>query len=153
MQLITKNKQAFSDFEILDTYDAGIVLAWHEVKSIKNKQVNIKDAIVVLDNRELVLSNMDVPLYSKTNINTIHWSYKPKWKRKLLVTKKELSKIVAKTTKTWLTIIPVQVFITEKWFIKLTIGIGKLKRKIDKKESIKTKERAREMEREIKEYT
>lgn len=152
MQIITKNKHVFSDYEIFDTYDTGIVLAWHEVKSIKNKQVNIKDAIVILDEKELIISNMDVPLYSKTNINTIHWSYEPKWKRKLLITKKELSKIFAKTTKTWLSIIPLQVFTTDRGLIKITIGVGKLKRKVDKKETIKTRDRIREMEREIKEY-
>lgn len=152
MQIITKNKQAYSDYEIVEIYDTGIVLAWHEVKSIKNKQVNIKDALVILDDRTLVINNMDIPLYSKTNINTIHWSYSPKWRRKLLVTKKELAKIASKTIKTWLTIVPLQIVVTDRWLIKVTIGIGKLKRKVDKKEAIKTRDRIREMDREVKEY-
>ncbi len=151
MKLITKNKAAYSDYEITDTYDVGIVLQWHEVKSIKTSHVNIKDAIVVFAGKELIVNNMDVPLYGKTSIKLVPW-YQAKWPRTLLVTKTERAKIASKTTKTGLAIVPLELFIRGNGRITLKIGIGKLLRKIEKKSIIKERDIKREMDREIKRF-
>lgn len=151
MKLLTKNKAAYLDYDIVDTYDTGIVLQWHEVKSIKGNNINIKDAIVLLDGGELVINNMDVPLYEKANIRTVG-AYNAKGRRALLVTKLERTKIVAKTTKTGLAIVPLQVYIAKNGRIKLTIGIGKLRRKVEKKQIIKERDIKRDMDREIKQF-
>lgn len=149
MKIITKNKQAYSDYEILDTYETGIVLQWHEVKSLKNSHVNIKDAIVTISDKKLTINNMDIQLYEKANINMIK-KFDPKGKRTLLVNKKELAKIVAKTTKTGLAIVPLQVYLSQRGLVKVTIGIGKLKRKYEKREDIKKRDLERETKRDLK---
>jgi SsrA-binding protein len=151
MKIITKNKAAYSDYEILDTYSVGIVLLWHEVKSIKWSHVNIKDAIVMVVGREIVINNMDVPLYEKTT-SKVAGNYQPKWRRVLLANTLERAKIVSKTTKTWLAIVPLEVFISLNGRIKLKIGIGKLLRKVEKKQILKEKDIKREMDREMKAF-
>jgi SsrA-binding protein len=67
MQIITKNKRAYFDYEIDKEYEAGIILKGHEAKSIKTSHVNIQDAAIVIENRELWIYNMDIPLYEKTS--------------------------------------------------------------------------------------
>jgi len=151
MRVITKNKHVYSDYDIQQEYNAGIVLGWHEVKSIKTGHINIKDAIVKLDHdtKELYITNMDIPLYAKSNPESFPW-YEPKGRRKLLVSRKELAKIFAATTKTWLTIVPLEVFENRWRLIKVKIGIGKLRRKVEKKQVIKERDSARLAEKEIK---
>ena len=99
----------------------------------------------------MVINNMDVPLYEKANIRTVG-AYNAKGRRALLVTKAERTKIVAKTTKTGLAIVPLQVYIAKNGRIKLTIGIGKLRRKVEKKQIIKERDIKRDMDREIKQF-
>ena len=151
MRVITKNKFVHSDYEIQQEYDAGIVLKWFEVKAIKVDHVNISDAIVKLDHvtKELYITNMDIPLYSKTNPDSVP-GYEAKGKRTLLVTQKELAKISAATTKTGLVIVPIQVRENKYRLIKIKIGVGRLKRKVEKKQSIKEKDMARQADKEIK---
>ena len=151
MRVITKNKHVYSDYDIQQEFEAGIVLQWYEVKSVKTSNVNIKDAIVKIDfdSRELYITNMDIPLYAKTNPDSVPW-YDPKGRRKLLVNKKELAKIVAATTKTGLTIVPLEIFENRWRLIKVKIGIGKLRRKVEKKQLIKERDTARLAEKEIK---
>ncbi len=152
MKLITKNKAAYMEYEIMDTYDTGIVLLWHEVKSIKGGHINISDAIVGFDGTTMVVKNMDIPFYEKANLRTVWGNYNAKWPRGLLLTKLERTKIVAKTTKTWLAIVPLQVYIAKNGRIKVTIGVGKLRKKVEKKQVIKERDIKRDMDREIKAF-
>lgn len=151
MRSITKNKHVYSDYDIQQEYDAGIVLAWHEVKSIKTGHVNIKDAIVKIDydTKDLYITNMDIPLYAKADPERVVW-YEAKGRRALLVNKKELAKIAASTTKTGLTIVPLEVYENKGRLIKIKIGIGKLRRKVEKKQVLKERDTARLAEKEIK---
>ncbi len=151
MKLITKNKRAYFDYEFDKFFSFWIVLKWHEVKSIKSSQVNIKDSIIRLDNSELFIKNMDIPLYSKTSIALVPW-YESKQSRKLLVTKNELSKISWLLDKPWNELLPLEVFITKSWFIKIKWWIGKRKRKIEKKQIIKERDIKRQMDRDIKKF-
>ena len=149
MKLITKNRHVYHDYAVEKEFDVGIVLRWHEVKSIKGSHVNIKDAFIRIDNGELWILNMDIPLYEKTSPVLVP-GYQPKGKRKLLITKKELAKISAWTDKPGYMVIPLELFITKTWFIKLKIGVAKLMRKVEKKQILKEKDTKRQMDREMK---
>lgn len=149
MKVISKNRRAYSDYQIDKEYEVGIILKWHEVKSIKEGHVNIKDAFVRLEDKELWTLNMDVPLYEKTS-HILVPGYQAKWKRKLLITKKELAKVSSALDKSWTTIIPLEIYITKTGLIKLKIGIAKLMRKIEKKQVLKDRDTKLQMDREIK---
>lgn len=149
MKLITKNKKAYHDFEIMESIEAGIILKGHEVKAIKNGQINIKDAIIRMTDREALIINMDIPLYKKTSIRQIG-SYNPKWPRKLLITKGERTKYKTKTHKTWLVLIPLQVHQNKDHRIKLVIWLAKRLKKVMKKQRLKEQDIKRNMEKEIK---
>jgi len=149
MKIITKNKQAFHDYAIEKQYEAGLVLQWCEVKSIKTSHVNIKDSIVKLENKELWIVGMDVPLYKKTSYALVP-GYQPKGKRKILVNKKELAKISSALDVSGTILLPLELFITKHWRIKIKLGIARLMRKIEKKQILKEKDVKRQMDREIK---
>lgn len=149
MKILTKNKRAYFDYEFSKFYSAGIVLEWHEVKSIKTSNLNISDAIAHLVNKDLWLKNMDIPLYKKSSLSIIG-SYEPKRKRKLLLNKSEIGKIAGDLDKSGNVLIPLEVFLTKRGRIKIKLWIGKLKRKVEKKQIIKERDISRQMDREIR---
>lgn len=149
MKTISKNKHAYHDYQIDKDYEVWIILKWHEVKSIKTSHVNIKDSIIRLNNKELWIMNMDVPLYEKTS-HALVPGYEPKGKRKILITKKELAKISAALDKSWTVIIPLEIYINKRGLIKIKIWLGKLMRQIEKKQILKEKDIKKQMDREIK---
>ncbi|PID34918.1 MAG: SsrA-binding protein [candidate division SR1 bacterium] len=149
MKILTKNKRAYFDYEFSKFYTAGIVLAGHEVKSVKTSNLNIADAIAHIENKALWLKNMDIPLYTKASLGVIG-NYEPKQKRKLLLKKYEIGKIAGDLDKSGNVLIPLEVFLTKTGWIKIKLGIGKLKRKIEKKQLIKERDISRQMDREIR---
>lgn len=149
MKILTKNKRAYFDYEFSKFYSAGIVLQWHEVKSVKTSNLNISDAIAHLVGKELWLKNMDIPLYKKASIGVIG-TYDPKQKRKLLLKKSEIGKIAGDLDKSWNILLPLEVFLTKTGWIKIKLWIWKLKRKIEKKQIIKERDISRQMDREIR---
>ncbi len=149
MKLITKNKSAFHDYSIEKEYYAGLVLQWCEVKSIKTNHVNIKDSIIKLDAKELWIVWMDIPLYKKTSYNLVS-GYQQKWRRKLLLNKKELAKISAALDISWNILLPLELLVTDRGRIKLKFWIARLMRKIEKKQILKEKDIKKQMDREIK---
>lgn len=149
MKLITKNKYAYHDYSIEKEYEAWIVLKGHEVKSVKQSHINIKDAVARIDGWELWIYNVDIPLYEKTSHALVPW-YEPKGKRKLLVTKKELAKISAASDKSGMIVLPLEVFLDKHWRIKIKIGVWKLLRKVEKKQILKERDIKKQMDREIK---
>jgi SsrA-binding protein len=151
MKLISKNKIAYRDYQFEKDYEVGIILVWHEVKSIKMWQVNIRDAMVRIQNRELWIKNMDVALYSKTNPKAVP-DYKAKWDRKLLIKKNELAKVSALLDKPGNVLIPLTIYLNKKWLIKLKISIWKLMRKVEKKQVLKEKDIKKQMDRDIRNY-
>lgn len=149
MRIITKNKVAYFDYEILDSYDSGIILLGHEVKSCKTGKVNISDAIIFVKDNKLSISNMDIPLYEKTNPKTVP-HYQARAIRYLLLQKKELAKIVSATVKTGNRIIPLELRETSRGVLKLKIAIAKLKKKVEKKSVLKERDQIRDADRQIK---
>ncbi|GHW02572.1 SsrA-binding protein [candidate division SR1 bacterium] len=147
--MISKNKRAFFDYEIVAEWTVGIVLAGHEVKSIKSGHINLSDAIVVLQGGELWVVGLDIPLYTKTSPILVP-GYQPKRKRKLLITKRELAKLASRLDKPGITALALEIFIARGGFLKIKIGVGKLKRKIEKKQIIKERTIEKEMRQSIR---
>lgn len=136
------NKRAKFDYEINQIYEAGLVLAGHEVKSIKTGHISLKGAFVTLKNNrnkelpEVNLTNCHIPLYKHAGKLE---SYDPERSRKLLLKKSEIKQLIGKTKEKGLTLVPIEVY-NKGSLIKLKFGIGKGKRKIDKREDIKKRD-------------
>jgi SsrA-binding protein len=139
-----KNRSAFHDYYFETTYIAGMVLVGTEVKAIRNGKVSFNDAYCVFDKGELYVKNMHISEYAFGTTQR----HEPTQERKLLLHKKELKKLEAKTKEKGYTIIPLKIFFTEKNIAKLEIGLGKGKKVHDKRDSIKQ----REVERDIKRF-
>jgi len=147
---LADNKRAFFDYEILEKFQAGIVLIGQEVKSIRLGRINLAGSFVVAKgnqaNPEFYLIGANVPPYQPKNLVT---KYDNERSRKLLLTKREISYLIGKTSQKGLTLVALKVY-TVRDKIKLEFGIGKGKKKADKRETIKKRETRREIERELK---
>ena len=146
MKVLTENKKAYFDYQILEKFDAGLVLLGTEVKSIKLGRINLAGSYVVFKGEELYLIGAKIPPYQPKNAPP---DYEPERSRKLLLNKAEIKKLIGKTKQKGLTLIPLKVY-TKHAKIKLEFGIGRGKKKIDKRESIKKRETEREIQRELK---
>ena len=146
MKPIAENKKAYFDYEILETFEAGVVLLGHEVKSIKTGHISLRGAFVVVKNEELFLINANVPPYQPKNTPK---DYKPERSRKLLLHKSEIKSLIGKTKQKGLTLAPLKVY-TKKGKIKILFGLARGKRKVDKREKIKKREFKKQKERMLK---
>jgi SsrA-binding protein len=138
-----KNRKAFFEYFISDKFVAGIVLTGTEIKSIREGKVSIEESYCAFKEEELFVINMHIAEYKFGTYN----NHEPKHDRKLLLNRKELKKLNTKIKEKGFTIIPTFLFINEKGLAKLEIGLAKGKKLYDKRESIKTKDTGREMER------
>jgi SsrA-binding protein len=143
-----QNKKAGFEFEITDRFEAGIVLKGSEIKSIRNGGGSISEAFCFTRNGELFIRNMNISEYSHGG----YANHVPDSLRKLLLTKKELSRIDAKVREKGLSVIPLRLFVNDRGFAKIEVGLGRGKKKFDKRESIKDKDTKREMDRAMKKY-
>lgn len=146
MKVLSDNKRAYYNYEILDKYEAGIVLTGHEVKSIKTGKISLKGSYVVLKGEEAYLVGATVSPYQPKNTPE---NYDPERSRKLLLKKSEIKELLGKSQQKGLTLIPLKIY-TKYAKIKLEFGIGKGKRKTDKRENIKKRETDREIRRALK---
>ncbi len=139
-----QNKRASFEYELLDQYNAGIVLTGTEIKSIRNSKATITDSFCEFnDNNELFVINMSIEEYSFGT----RYNHKPKESRKLLLNKKELTKLNKDSKNSGLTIVPLKLFINEKGFAKIRIALAKGKKLYDKRENIKDRDNKRALER------
>ncbi|SHG25158.1 SsrA-binding protein SmpB [Flagellimonas flava] len=144
-----KNKRARFDYEILDTYMAGIVLGGTEIKSIRLGKASISQSFCEFNERgELFVINMQVDEYSHGG----YYNHKPKAERKLLLNKRELKKLRKEVTTSGLTIIPLNLFINERGLAKVNIGLAKGKKLYDKRETIKDRDNKRNLSRIKKDF-
>lgn len=141
-----KNKKATFDYEIIDTYTAGIVLTGTEIKSIRDSKASLVDTFCFFIDGELWVKNMHVAEYFYGSYN----NHSAKRDRKLLLTKKELKKLNQDAKNPGFTIVPIRLFINEKGMAKLVIALAKGKHEYDKRQSIKENEDKREMARAFK---
>ena len=149
INLIAKNKKAYHDYEILDKYEAGIVLQGYEVKALREKRANLKDAFCRFIKGELHLMNTHIAHLDTTNRNFARDTRSP---RKLLLHKQELDKLFEKVQKDGLTIVPLLLYFNERNFVKVSIGVAKGKQLHDKRESMKRKTQLREAAQAMKNY-
>ncbi len=147
MKIFAENKKAYFDYEILEKFEAGIVLTGSEVKSIKTGTVSLQGSYVVINkDGEVFLIGANIPPYQPQNVLQ---SYNNERSRKLLLKKREIEYLIGKSRERGLTLIPLRVY-TKKAKIKLEFGIAKGKKTFDKRETIKKRETEREIERELK---
>ena len=135
MKIIATNKRASYDYQISLKVDAGIVLTGPEVKSLRNNSPSIKESYVEEKGNELWLCNCFIKKYVSSSEKD-----SPTRKRKLLVNKRELDKISGSVKKDGFSIIPISIFFNDKGLVKLNMGLGKGKKKYDKRESQKLKD-------------
>lgn len=141
-----KNRSAFHEYFIDATYVAGIVLLGTEVKSLREGKASFNDSYCLIDKGELWLKSLHISPYSHGTVN----NHNPDRDRKLLLQKREIKKIQAKLKEKGYTLVPLKIFMNDKSFIKIEIGLGKGKKLYDKRESIKQKDVEREMKRFLK---
>lgn len=147
MTVFAQNKKAYFDYEILETYEAGIVLIGQEVKAIKTGHISLKGSYVVFKDDELFLIGANIPPYQPKNAPK---DYEPERSRKLLLKKSEIKSLIGKSRQKGLTLIPLKMY-TKRGKIKTLFGLGRGKRKIDKRETIKKREFEREKGKLLKE--
>lgn len=146
MPTIAINKRATFDYEILEKYEAGLVLAGYEVKSIKTGRISLKESFVTIKGSELYLTNANIPKYAFAgNIK----NYEPTRPRKLLVKKAEIRSLIGKARTQGLTLIPLRVY-TKKRLIKLEFALGRGKKAFDKRSDIARKDAKRAIERRLR---
>ena len=146
MKPLALNKRAKYDYNILETFEAGLVLRGYEVKAIKTGHISLKGAYVIIKDNEAYLINVQVSPYQPKNIPE---DYDPNRSRKLLLHKEEIRSLVGKSKERGLTLVPIRMY-TKKGKLKLEFGIGRGKKKIDKRELIKKREFKREKEKRLK---
>lgn len=146
MPILAVNPRARYDYEILETYEAGVVLAGYEVKAIKAGHISLKGAYVTIKNNEAFLINTHVSPFQPKNTPA---DYEPNRLRKLLLNKQEIKTLIGRTKQKGLTLVPWRVY-TKRGIVKLEFAVAKGKRKIDKREKIKKREAERRIERALK---
>lgn len=141
-----RNKKAFFEYEMIETFVAGIQLVGTEIKSIRSAKASLVDSYCQFYLGELYVKNMHISEYDFGNIN----NHVAKRDRKLLLQKRELDKLAKKLKESGLTIVPLKLFITDKGFAKLEIALAKGKKVYDKRETLKEKDSKRDMDRAMK---
>lgn len=146
MKLIVANKRAFHDYEILETIEAGVVLKGDEVKSVRNKAVSLNDAFATVHGGEIILTNCHISPY-KHAFTKSDTSRQP---RKLLLHKREVSRLVGSIARKGLTIIPLKMYFNDRGFVKVELGLAKSRKAPSKKLMLKERDIKRETARETK---
>lgn len=141
-----KNKRAYFDYHILDTYVAGIALLGTEIKAIRQGKANMTDAFCMFIDNSLYVRNLHISEYSHSSFR----HHDIKRDRVLLLHKKELKKLRVKGEEKGFTIVPLRIFTNERGFAKMEIALAQGKKEFDKRDSIKDRESKREMDRAMK---
>ncbi len=148
MSTLLINKNLYREYETMDTFQAGLQLLGHEVKSLRAKHGSINESFVVTEDNELFLVKAHIPAYQPGNVGG---GYDPYRKRKLLLTKNELKKIITHKTTAGLTVVPKMVYLKGR-IIKIELALVRSKNKRDKRNDIKKRDDEREMERTLKSH-
>jgi SsrA-binding protein len=146
-KVVATNRKAYHDYFIEEKFETGIVLQGTEVKSLREGKVNLQDSYASVDRGEVFLHHCHISPYSHGNI----MNHDPTRTRKLLLHKKEINKLMGKTQQKGLTLVPLRIYFSARGHAKLELGLAKGKKQHDRRESIRTREAGREVERAIKE--
>ena len=138
-----KNKKARFEYEFIDKFVAGMVLQGSEIKSIRDGKVNLQASYCVIHHEEAFVKEMHISPYKEATYN----NHEPKRERKLLLSKREIKKLEAKSQEQGLTIVPIRLFVTNNGLAKLEIALAKGKKLHDKRHDIKEKDLKKDLER------
>lgn len=141
-----KNRRATFDYEIGDTYTAGMVLTGTEIKSIRSGKASLTDSYCIIDRGEVWVKQMNISEYFYGSYN----NHLARRDRKLLLSKKEIAKIEKAISDPGYTLIPLRIFINERGFAKLVLGVARGKKQYDKRQAIKEREDKRILDRMMK---
>lgn len=141
-----KNKKARFDYEIGDTYTAGIVLTGTEIKSLRDGRASLVDTYCLIENGEVWVKGMNISEYSFGSYN----NHVARRDRKLLLNRKEIAKLQKAAEDPGYTIVPLKVFINDRGLAKMLIGVGRGKKQYDKRQSIREREDKRNIDRMFK---
>lgn len=141
-----RNKKAYFEYHILEEFTAGVQLLGTEIKSIRDGKANINDSFCAFLNKQLYIRNMHIAEYSHGSF----YNHEAKRDRILLLNKKELAKLKAKTEEKGFTIIPLKIFVNNRGFAKVLIGLAQGKKIYDKRETLKDRDSKIEMDRSMK---
>jgi len=149
MSKLAENKKALFDYEVLEKFEAGLLLFGHEVKAIKSGKMNLKSSYIVSEGNELFLKNSKISPYQPQNTPK---GYEEERQRKLLLNKKEVLYLTGKIAEKGLTLVPISVY-TKGRFIKLEFALVRSKKQYEKREKIKEREFKRNKQRLLKEQS
>ncbi|HEY9736552.1 MAG TPA: SsrA-binding protein SmpB [Trichocoleus sp.] len=145
-KVISDNRQARFEYEILETFETGLELLGSEVKSIRQGKVNLKDGFALVRDGEVWLHNVHISPHETTNKA---YNHEAKRTRKLLMRRDEIRKLIGKVEQQGLTLVPLKMYLKRGW-IKLNLALVRGKKLHDKRESVKRKEAQREIQRAMK---
>jgi len=141
IEKIADNRRAQHEYIILDTYEAGIILEGMEAKSLREGKASLQDSYARVENGEVFLYDAHISLYSHSETK----KYDPKRKRKLLLNKAEIRRLYKRTQQSGFTLIPLNMYFSEKGYAKLSLSVAKGKHTYDKREDMKKNELKREL--------
>jgi len=144
---IAENRRARFDYKIEDTFEAGIVLVGTEVKALREGQANIAESYAAIENQELMLINANIPIYAPAS----QFNHLPTRPRKLLLKRKEISKLWNETQRKGRTIVPLKMYFNDKGMVKILIGVATGKDNQDKRQTKKDRDWKRDKARLMRE--
>ena len=145
-KIVSDNRQARFQYEILEVFEAGIALTGTEVKAIRAGKVNLRDGFAQIRREEAFLLNVHISPHQNAGQ---FFNHEPRRTRKLLMHRQEIRKLIGKTEQKGLTLVPLKLYLQRGW-VKVTIGLARGKKLHDKRESVKQREDKRDMERALK---
>ena len=144
---VAENRKARFAYEVVDTYEAGLVLTGTEVKSLREGQANIQESYASVEGGEIWLINSYIPEYTQGN----RFNHEPRRRRKLLLKKKEMARLAQAVQREGMTMVPLKIYFNEKGRAKMLLAIARGKKLHDKRETEKQRDWAREKGRLLKE--
>ncbi|MFC1566270.1 SsrA-binding protein SmpB [bacterium] len=142
MKAVASNRKAYHDYFIVEDFEAGIQLIGQEVKSLRAGKANLKDSYVRFKNEEAFIVKMHISRYSHATRDD---DYEPERTRKILLHKREISKLMGKVKEKGLSVVPLEIFFNKRGYAKMKIALVKGKKLYDKRETIKKRDLEREM--------
>ncbi len=147
-KIIAQNRRARFDYALEEFFEAGLVLTGSEVKSLRNGRANIQDAFASHDEGALYLRNCQIDEWQTAG----HFNHEPRRPRKLLLKKREISKLVGALERKGYTLVPVRLYFNERGKVKIELALGKGKSKVDKRDTTKDRDWKRDQSRIMKNY-
>jgi SsrA-binding protein len=141
VKIVANNRKALHDYHVLESFEAGLVLAGSEVKSLRQGMISMSDAYGAIKDGEVYIFNLHIANYKYSSAGKLE----PKRKRKVLLKKREIKKLYGLVQQRGNTLIPLKIYFTERGYAKMEIGVCRRKRLYDKKEKILKKEEERKI--------